>query len=430
MEVCEELVKLAKEFNKHKATLYIVGGYVRDGLMGFSNQDIDIASALDEESVLKICNKLKIKTNNINKHLGTLQLIWNKHKFEYTRFRKESYSKLGTHTPDNVEFVDSLEVDSRRRDFTINSIYYNILEDQLIDPTNGISDIECKVLRTAQEPKETLKDDGLRILRAVRFASTFDFNIDRKTLTALIQFAPLLKAISKERVLKEIVQLVSSDLKHNKPNQNFLQLCNRLSLPQYIFNSRLSRIRKFSKQDIKSYYQLPEQSRRIGFYILVIKNYLQKYTNDNQLCYSINMLLGLDGIKESNEHITTTEKIYRVYQNLQYGQDIINASINYLTLATAERKIIDAFLDNKAKSRLSDTILYIKEQKLPLSIHELDICAQDLIDLNIERKYISKILSTLYNQVLNMSVPNINEDLKNIALEMHKLFIEITKEKL
>ena len=87
MEVCEELVKLAKEFNKHKATLYIVGGYVRDGLMGFSNQDIDIASALNEEIVLKICNKLKIKTNNINKHLGTLQLIWNKHKFEYTSKR-------------------------------------------------------------------------------------------------------------------------------------------------------------------------------------------------------------------------------------------------------------------------------------------------------------------------------------------------------
>jgi hypothetical protein len=108
-----------------------------------------------------------------------------------------------------------------------------------------------------------------------------------------------------------------------------------------------------------------------------------------------------------------------------YDKDTLNASINYLTLSSAERNVIDVYLGKKSKARLNDKISYAKDNKLPLSIHELDVYAQDLIDCGIEKKYISKILSTLYNQVLNMIVPNEKDALINLAKEINETFNKI-----
>lgn len=428
MEVCKELKKLAKEVAKYNTNLYIVGGYVRDNILGLDNQDIDITSNLDHDKLLEICSKLKIKTQKINKQLGTIQLIVNDKKFEYTRFRRESYSKNGVHTPNEVEFIDDIEQDTLRRDFTINAIYYDITKDQLVDVTNGMADIEKRIIRTTNLPSKTLKDDGVRILRAIRFASTLNFKIEGKTFKALKTFTPYLNMISKERILKELKLITSADLKHNRPNTHFMNMCNKLSLPKYIFNSSLSRMHKFNHNDITAFYSLPTQARLIGFYMLVLKKYFKGYITDNQLAYSINMLLGINGIKESNEHILTTERLYRIYQNLEFKIDDINAAVNYLTLSTIERNIIDCIISKGTKVRLSDKITFIKNKNLPLCVQQLDICTQDLLELNIERKYISKIMSTLLNQVLNIYIPNEKEALKKLALELHETFTKITKE--
>lgn len=422
MEVCKELKILANEFNKKGHELYIVGGYVRDYLLGITSKDIDIVSDMDTSEVEKICKKLKAKTSNINSHLGTIGITYNSQKFEYTRFREESYSNMGTHTPDTINFVSELKLDSNRRDFTINTIYYNILTEQIINPHGGVKDLENKVLRTTLTPHKTLSDDGLRILRAVRFASTFNLKIEKKTFKALKVFTPLLNKISKERILKELQSVVTADYIHKISNTIFLKLCNKLKLPMYIFNSTLSTSKPFSKKDVSNFYHLSKNARLIGFYMLILKNYFITYLDSNQLGYSINQLLGVNGLKESNNNILLTEKLYRVYQNLLYGKDTLNASINYLTFSDTEREIIDTFLPGKAKQILSDNISFAKDNKLPLSIHELEISAKDLIEEGIEKVYISKILNTLYNQVLNMTVANVQKDLINLAKEIHNTF--------
>jgi tRNA nucleotidyltransferase (CCA-adding enzyme) len=425
MEVCEELKSLSKEFNKVGHKLYIVGGFVRNHLLGLPSEDIDISSSLPLSELGKIVKKLKITSTNINPKLGTTLLNYNGKKFEYTCFRKESYGNPKKHTPEEVEFVEDIETDCRRRDFSINSIYYDIENDVIVDFVHGQRDLQKGIVRTTLRPQITLADDGLRILRAVRFASTLNFEIDKKTMKALKIYTPLLNNISKERILKEISMLAVADLKHDKHNHIFLKLCKKLELPKYIFNSTLTRMKKISKQDIKAFYSLDKMSRLIGFYFLVIKNYHIKFAQSSQLGYNINMILGSNGIKESLEKIHTTEKLFRIYQNLVYGEDILNASINYLTLSTSERNIIDAYLDKKSKQVLSDKISYAKDNNLPLSIHELDVCAQDLIENGIERKFISKILTTLYNQVLNMCVPNEKEALINLAKEINEMFNKI-----
>lgn len=426
MEVCKELIALAKEFNKAHSTLYIVGGYVRDSLLGLTSQDIDISSPLGQEEVLKICAKLKIKTHNINKTLGTIQMTYGDKVFEYTQFRKESY--LVGHTPAKIEFIEDINVDTMRRDYTVNSIYYNILTEEYVDISGGKEDIERGIIRTTNNPNITLSDDGLRILRGVRLSSTFDFDIEKNTLHALKTYAPLLKSISKERVQREISQIVVADLKYGKENFNFLKLCNLLKLPKYIFNSTLSDIKKFNKKEMEKFYSLSSDSRLVGFYILILRKHLRTYQSDNHLAFAVTTLLGPSGIKESNGNIIATEKIYRIFQNLIYGKDITNATVNYLTLSNAERSIIDAYLDSKAKTQLSDNISIVKANNLPLSVHQLDICAQDLIDIDIDRKFISKILATLYNQVLNMCVKNSKEDLLKLARELNETFTKIAKE--
>lgn len=428
MELCEELITLSKEFNKKGHPLYIVGGFVRDNLLGIDSTDIDICSSAPVEIVLDICKKLKIKTALINKTLGTIQLTYKTKKFEYTRFRQESYSSHGTHSPDTVHFVDDIAIDTLRRDFTINSIYYNIETGIIVDKVGGQKDLQNELIRTTNNPEITLQDDGLRILRAVRFASTLDFDFDKKTFKALKKFSANLNLISKERILKELEQLVVADLKLDRPNRIFLSCCNTLKLPKYMFNSTLNKLPKFNKRDIENFYSLSPQARLIGFYILVLSKQLRYYTNSNHLTYIVSVLLGHNGIKESNDNIKTTEKLYRIIQNLNFNNDILNATINYLTAADTEREIIDNFIHSKAKEQLSANISIIKDNNLPLGVHQLPITAEELIELGIERKYISKILSTLYNQVLSMKVKNKNEDLKKLAKEINETFTTINNQ--
>ena len=428
MEVCKELEALSKEFNKRGYKLYIVGGYTRDNLLQIKNDDIDICSNMPVDKVIDVCKELKYSTKNINKSLGTILIKIKNIQLEYTQFRIESYKSHGEHTPNKIEFTDDLTLDCLRRDLTINSIYYDIKERQFIDPVNGMSDLKKQIIKTSQAPSITLSDDGLRILRTIRFASTYNFRIEKKTLKALKIYSPLLNKISKERILKELGQIVVADYKFNKQNQNFMKLCNNLNLRKYIFNSTLSKSPKFTKKEIVSFYNLGKDARLIGFYILVLKKYFIGYQDGKQLSFTVNNLLGINGIRESNNNAMLTEKLYRVYQNLEYEIDTLNASINYLTFSNSEREIIENFLSKNAKEILSLTIQIIKKHNLPTSVHQLDVSAQDLIDEGIDRVYISKILSTLFNQVLQMSVKNKKEDLIRLAKDIHNTFKEIKEQ--
>jgi len=425
VEIKSSLKNLAKLFRDEGYTLYIVGGYVRDMLLNFDNNDIDITSNMPYKKVIDICKKNKIKCIPVNKTLGTLHIISNSDTFEYTQFRKESYRTKGSHTPSDIDFVDDIKIDTLRRDITINSMYLDILNENIIDYTFGQKDLENKIIRTTNKPEVTLSDDALRILRIIRFASTLNFKIAKKTFKVMKEYIGNLKVISKERILQELKLIVVSDYKHKSNNQIFLKLFNKLKIYEYLFNYNLSRLKNISKKDIRAYYSLSPSARLIGLYILIIKNYVNGYTKNTQLQYDINCLLGRDGIKESNTNINLTNKLYLIYQNLEYGVDDINATVNYLTLSDTEREIILAYLSKNTKDILFDNIKTIKDNKLPISVHELPITANDLLEANIDRKYIGKLLQTLFNQVLQMQVKNEKEDLLKLATHIHSSFITL-----
>lgn len=183
---------------------YAVGGCVRDYVMGFVPSDYDITTDAQPDDVKSLFKDAKIIETGI-KH-GTVTVIRNGFTAEITTFRVDGNYRDSRH-PDNVRFCTSLKEDLKRRDFTINAIAYNHKEG-LVDYFGGTDDIASHTIRCVGEATLRFKEDALRILRALRFSSTLNFNIAKETKEAILATYPLLENISAERILDELKKLL------------------------------------------------------------------------------------------------------------------------------------------------------------------------------------------------------------------------------
>lgn len=190
--------------------LYVVGGFIRNSILGIKGDDIDICGAIQVEELAKILEKSKFDVKIKNKFVGTALISTGETKFEFSSFRREFYNEGGAHTPEHVEFIDSLEEDAKRRDFTCNSIYYDIENDKFIDIYGGIQDCQNKILKTIETPDFVFAHDGLRILRLFRFECELNFKIDKATLAGAIKYSSNVRDISGERVIYEITCILHS----------------------------------------------------------------------------------------------------------------------------------------------------------------------------------------------------------------------------
>ncbi len=198
---------------------YLVGGAVRDHLINRNrkNSDLDFVTLGCE---MTLANEIKNKLNkNLKisrfKNFGTAHIIFNEINIEIVKARKESYH-LSSRNPD-VE-PGTLYDDLKRRDFTINAIAVSLNDKnfgELIDPFNGLNDLENKIIKTPTNPEITISDDPLRILRGVRFSAELNFEIDNSLLNAMIKNCDRIKIISKERIVDEINKILMTDIPSN-----------------------------------------------------------------------------------------------------------------------------------------------------------------------------------------------------------------------
>jgi tRNA nucleotidyltransferase/poly(A) polymerase len=190
--------RIAERLEEAGFETWCVGGAVRDALLGHPHSDWDLATAAKPEQVKKLFKR----TVPVGIDFGTVGVLdINNVMHEVTTFRKDVNTD-GRHAV--VEFGASLDEDLARRDFTINAIAYSPKKDEIRDPYNGRQDLERKIIRAVGEPWERMREDRLRALRAIRFATRFGFEIEPKTWAAIVESAPQLSRLSAERVKQEI----------------------------------------------------------------------------------------------------------------------------------------------------------------------------------------------------------------------------------
>ncbi|MCA5006441.1 CCA tRNA nucleotidyltransferase [Sphingobacterium bovistauri] len=207
--------------DKTGTEVYVIGGYVRDRIMNrpFKN-DVDIlviGSGIDFAT--KLGEHLHTKVA-VYKSFGTAMLVYDGLDVEFVGARKESYRR-DSRKP--IVEDGTLEDDQNRRDFTINAMAYSlntVTYGQLLDPFNGLVDIENKTIRTPLEPQETFSDDPLRMMRAIRFATQLNFKIDVQALEAIVETKERIQIISKERITDEMNKIILS----KKPSIGFKYL--------------------------------------------------------------------------------------------------------------------------------------------------------------------------------------------------------------
>lgn len=186
----------------HKA--YCVGGCTRDMIMNIAPREYDIATSATPEEVTEIFEH----TVPVGASFGVILVLVGHYKFEVATFRKEESYSDSRH-PDKVTYSMDEEEDVLRRDFTINGMLYDPLKEEAIDYVGGMNDITDEIIRTIGDPYERFQEDKLRLMRAVRFASRYDFELEDETQSALIKHAPEIIKVSEERIRDELVKIIS-----------------------------------------------------------------------------------------------------------------------------------------------------------------------------------------------------------------------------
>jgi poly(A) polymerase/tRNA nucleotidyltransferase (CCA-adding enzyme) len=217
IKIPDDLKKIASILQNKGFSCYLVGGAVRNQLLGIEEKDYDLATDAYPEDIIGLFKKV-IPTGI--KH-GTVTILFKGEAYEITTFRLDGEYSDGRR-PDTIEFTSNIYEDLKRRDFTINSIAYDILKEELIDPNNGLKDLYNKIIKAIGDPHKRFEEDGLRPLRACRFAAQLNFTIEERTFQAIGNNINKFKSVSKERIYDELVKTMKAE----KPSITFNLLLN------------------------------------------------------------------------------------------------------------------------------------------------------------------------------------------------------------
>jgi putative nucleotidyltransferase with HDIG domain len=209
---------------------FVIGGFVRDLIIGRPSKDIDIVVLGNGLELAQLsAKKLRVKKVSLFKNFGTAHFKYKDLDVEFVGARKESY-RSDSRKP--IVEDGTLQDDQNRRDFTINALALSLYIEtfgNLIDPFEGLKDIELGIIRTPLEPDVTYSDDPLRMLRAIRFATQLDFKIETKSLESILRQSDRLKIISQERINEELNKIILAD----KPSRGFVLLKSTQLLQQF-----------------------------------------------------------------------------------------------------------------------------------------------------------------------------------------------------
>ena len=457
IKIPDILKKMNEIFAQHGYKAYLVGGAVRDMLMGKEPHDWDVTTDATPEQVMSIFRKV-IPTGIAH---GTVTVHFMKNEIEVTTFRTESDYSDGRH-PDKVEYTGNIEEDLSRRDFTINAIASYLGDGTITDPFHGRDDIKRKVIRTVGNPLERFSEDGLRPVRAVRFSAQLGFEIERETLKAISEPEILKKTsgISLERFRDELLKLMKAE----KPSAG-LKLMEESGILD-IFIPEFKKCRGCIQGDFRGYHQFdvldhlfyacdgaPASKQNVRLAALFhdigkpdVKRVIPTPQGDQFTFYNHEAKSQqitkeiLFRLKFSNAEITNICHLV-VNHMFNYTQDWTDAAVRrFLAKIQAENledlydlRLADIYGMNNAPVRgqdsrtiallneLKDRISKETEKNSVLSLKQLAVNGKDLMKNGISAgKDLGFVLNQLLETVLEDPTQNEKEQLIKIALNIYK----------
>lgn len=384
---------------------YVVGGAVRDFLMGKTPHDYDLTSDALPSQISDIFKDF-YQEHSGEKH-GTIRVIIDHKPIEITTFRcDEGYTDY--RRPDNVEFVKDVYIDSKRRDFSINAFYYS--EGHIYDFHEGLEDLNNKVIKTIGNPSARFHEDALRILRAIRFSAKLGYEIESKTKTALLDCKEELNLIAKERILIELKEISSTS--------NFFR-----NIKEYfpIFKLIIPCLDKIGNS-IDDIYNFDTKS--YGDYIASLSALfsLREINNDFM---PWRLFIKMDN--ESINAIKTLIKLKDINFNNSFDDDYINGLIllsKPVDINVFKNYLINLYNLKRFKNDDIESILnrvdILSEGNTPYSLKDLEIDGNDLLKLGIEKnQYFKEILNEV---LLRCNQGDLNNN-RNEEIEFVKKWI-------
>lgn len=319
----KDIIQIKDVFKKNGYSLYVVGGAVRDAILGKQPKDFDLATNAIPDTVEEIMNKAGFRTLPTGKAFGVINVFTDSGEYEIATFREDVGSGR---RPDAVQFTD-IETDVKRRDLTINALFYDIDKKEIVDLVGGVEDLNKGIVKTVGSPQERFGEDRLRILRAIRFAARFGSNLDSEVDQALKKDSSL-EGISGERIRDEFIKGIISA----KSTTQFMGMIEKYRLFDWIFKD-LKTSKKFisDKDPILVIASLLKDNDPI---VLSKKLNDLKYTVDEikNIVFLINML------KLTPE---TAVLLKRAQKNTSLSDEQIKTFGKFIGLNT---KLLDAFI--------------------------------------------------------------------------------------
>lgn len=317
----EKALKILSILNENNHESYIVGGFVRDKLLGIKSNDIDICTSATPKEIMEIF------PNTSSPNYGSINIIYKNTNFDITTFRKE-IKYQDNRLPVKIKYIKNIKKDLLRRDFTINTFCID-KDGEVKDYLKVMPDLENKLIKTVGNPRYRLKEDSLRILRAIRFATILNFNIETKTKHYLKEYAYLLKKLSYQRKKQELDKILMS------PNRKKgIDLLVNLSIDDALKLRNLSQITLcddligiWAQLDVDDIYPFTKVEKE---QMKEIRSLLKKDINDEYNLYKAGLYISTVVYQIKKKDITTLNKIYhdlpiksRKDININ-GQDISN----------------------------------------------------------------------------------------------------------
>lgn len=401
---------------------FMVGGCVRDSILNLAPNDYDITTSATPQEIMNIFKDYKIIDTGI-KH-GTVSIILNNNIYEITTYRIEGEYE-NNRRPKNVEFTSNIEEDLKRRDFTINAMAYNE-QFGIVDKFNGLEDLQKRIIKTVGNPDERFEEDGLRMIRAIRFSSKLGFSIEENTLNSIYKNAYIIKNISIERINDEFTKTLVS----NNP-QNIILLYKTKILENLGIHCNLNGYYyKELEKDINILKSCDNNllDRLIMLEYLIsnkILKYIDKHEKYKYYCENIKKVNIINNLRYSNKVINYCNDIMEYMikdiekiDNIVIKRYLNNIGYEKLNKVFKLKLIYNVFLDNKNKAEFFRQCIIklneIENSKECYKISDLDINGKILKDLGYKGKEIGEKLNFLLDEVIKNPLLNKKDILINL----------------